>query len=83
MKIKPEHIEYMRGVIAAGVAIPSRAHRPLPKLADYLAAGMSAKRWRWDVLYYVGLSSWLVEHVYPYANDEHIDTALRHITDTK
>jgi hypothetical protein len=71
VKIKPEHLEHMRRAILAN----SRA----PTLPSYLARGLTEKRWRWDLLYAAGLSQWICDNLYPYANDEHIDTALRHI----
>lgn len=36
-------------------------------------------RLRWDLSYRAGLSAWLCTNVYPYANDEHLDTAFRQI----
>ena len=37
------------------------------------------KRLRWDLSYKAGLSQFLCDSVYSYANDEHIDTALKNI----
>ncbi len=34
-------------------------------------------RLRWDMAHYAKLTPWFVDHVYKYANDDHIDTALR------
>lgn len=72
MKIKPEHVAHMKAAILAN----SKA----PTLPSYLARGLTEKRWRWDLFYAAGLSSWVCANIYPYANDEHIDTALRSIT---
>lgn len=74
MKIKPEHIEYIK----AAICKDSKA----PCLNEYLSKGLSAKRWRWDLLYRAKISSWISANIYPYANDDHIDSALRHITKT-
>jgi hypothetical protein len=71
MKLKPEHVEYIK------TAILANGHAPT--LPDYLARGLTEKRWRWDLMYMAGLSSWVCSNVYSYANDDHIDTALRHI----
>jgi hypothetical protein len=71
MKLKPEHVEHMHRAILAN----SKA----PTLPSYTARGLSEKRWRWDLLHAAGLTPWICSNVYPYANDEHIDTALRHI----
>ena len=75
MKIKPEHYQYLSDQV-------SRAITHMPGLDEYQAAGMSAKRWRWDALWAAKISSWIQENIYPYANDDHIDTALRRITGT-
>lgn len=72
MKIKPEHYEYMKAAILSNGKAPT--------LPDYLAKGLSEKRWRWDLMYMANLSRWVCDNVYSYANDDHIDTALRQIT---
>lgn len=75
MKLKPEHIAYIKSAICRD----SKA----PTLPEYKAKGLSDKRWRWDLAYRAGLSQWLCDNVCPYANDDHIDTALRSITGTR
>jgi len=55
---------------------------------EYIAAGLSDMRFRWDLLHLSKLcpgyghndSDW---PVYDYLNDTHIDTALRKITNTR
>jgi hypothetical protein len=37
------------------------------------------KRYRWDLCHASGLTSWICKELYPYANDSHIDTALKAI----
>jgi len=79
MKIKPEHFDFLKQVIAKG---DTDSNRNL-----YVAAEMTDKRYRWDVLRYSmnlefpGQSSmkWVCDNLYPYLNDDHIDTALRNI----
>ena len=77
MKIKPEHYAHMLEAMGrAQVAQPTitRAH--------YAANGIgkdTAKRHRWDLSYAAKLTPFMCEHIYPYANDTHIDTALRAI----
>jgi len=71
MKIKPEHIAHMRAALAA--------NRLAPTLAEYIGIGLSPKRWRWDLAYMAGLTPWICDTIYCYANDDHIVTALRHI----
>jgi hypothetical protein len=72
MKIKPEHFAYMKSAILANPYAPT--------LPEYLAQGLSEKCWRWELCHMAGLTPWICANVYPYANDEHIDTALRAIT---
>ena len=73
MKIKREHFDHLKSEMLKN----SKAHL----LQPYLKAGLSEKRWRWDWLYSTpGLSKWICDNIYPYANDDHLDTALRKIT---
>ena len=73
MKIKQEHYDYIKK------AMMSNSNAPL--LQDYLKAGLTEKGWRWDWLYLTeGLSKWICDNIYTYANDDHLDTALRKIT---
>lgn len=72
MKILPAHLEYMRAAIAP--------HDTPEARAAYRAAGLSDKRYRWDLSYRAeGLTPWICANVYSYADDAHIDTALRAI----
>lgn len=71
MKIHPEHIEHMRKAILANGKAPT--------LHSYTARGLTERRWMWDMLYLAGITPWVCEHVYEYANDMNIDTALRSI----
>ena len=71
MKITTEHLDYMRAAI--------EPHDTEERRATYKAQGMSDRRYRWDLSYKAGLSAWMASTVYQYANDEHIDTALRAI----
>lgn len=77
MKITVEHFNALKTMIAEHGA-------PLEKI-DLAKATYTGKNWpmrqRWDLLYsvpYVMRVTWFNE-VYQYANDEHIDTALRRI----
>ena len=71
MKVKPEHREFIRKAICNNSILPT--------LDQYTRAGFTAKRWRWDCLYKSVASQWICDNVYPYANDDHIDTVLRGI----
>lgn len=76
MKIKPEHYNYMRqktiGYISRN---PGAIAEHRAKLAPY--SGDIEKRIRWDVLRVACGMEWVCETLYPYANDTHIETALR------
>lgn len=53
-------------------------------LSKYRDLGLSDRRYRWDCLYSISFherKEWFDE-VYKFANDDHIDTALRKITET-
>lgn len=76
MKITKEHIDYMRTEMFKSGNIPT--------LASYTARGLSEKRWRWDWCFYTpGLIKWIRDNIYPYANDDHLDAALKYITQGK
>ena len=48
--------------------------------AKYLASGFSPMRFRWDLFNAAATKPFdLVKRIYSYADDDHIDTALRHI----
>ncbi len=76
MKIKAEHYSFIR-----------ESMRPLlPKIAAYSETLKQDKRvkdfdmrLRWDWFNAAVKCSWTCSEVYPYANDTHIDTALRKI----
>lgn len=76
MKVKPEHYATIVGGFRE-----VRANNPeIERL--YHEAGLTEKRMRWDILRAARIngdsSQWLCDVIYPYANDDHIDTALRH-----
>lgn len=73
MKIKPEHLAIIRERIAAiYVNVPSVSYyEGRPHVKD------PAKRRRWDAAYLAKLSTFFNLEVYRYADDDHIDTALR------
>ena len=68
-------------------AILERAIRPMMPLVN--STGVTSMRWRWDCLYRSGITigDGIGTHgevnLYAYMNDDHIDTALRHITGTR
>ena len=78
MKIKAEHYAVMREKIAAlpvdRVENIRRTVHADPRVKD------AQKRFRWDLSHAAGVTPFVCEAVYPYADDTHIDTALRSIT---
>lgn len=75
MKIRPEHYSYIRKAISAVSAADMAAHRVF--IQNEGRSKDIEKRLRWDLSYRVGLSRWLCENVYSYADNSHIDTALK------
>jgi len=77
MKIKPEHYSILRDAIhKAAYAVDMEAYlaevQSDPRVKD------AHKRMRWDLLHASTLSSnWIVDNLYQYADDSHIDTALK------
>lgn len=77
MKIRPEHYEVMRLAIQR-ITPDMRAHVAAKAATDPRVKDL-AKRIRWDLLWLTGLTKWLCDTVCPYADDTHVDTALRAI----
>jgi hypothetical protein len=71
MKMKLEHFDYIAEKIGA---LDTPALR-----AAYRDAGLSLKRYQWDITYQVGLTSFICGALYPYLDDTHIQTALNRI----
>ena len=76
MKIKPEHVEYMQ------VKFKGFMDRNPGAVADHRARlspynGDLEMRMRWDMLRAAVGFEWVSDNLYTYANDDHIDTALR------
>jgi phosphatidylserine/phosphatidylglycerophosphate/cardiolipin synthase-like enzyme len=78
MKIAPDHFRTLSHAI-------HQARQGMDTLDEYVRYGLTAKRWRWDLLWRAKRLGFLPErfiedNIYTYANDDHIDTALRRIT---
>jgi len=71
MKIHADHYECLKEAIET--ALHSFPHT----LDEYLAAGNSAKRYRWDVLWHAKQTDFVCNTLYRYLNDDHIDTAAQ------
>lgn len=76
MKIKPEHYNRMLAAFALNYtqAYVARYREQLKTDARVKELEM---RLRWDLLHSAVGSKWICDMLYPYANDDHIDTALR------
>lgn len=76
MKIKPEHYARMKYEIA-------KIAGHLPEHRENLKSDPRVKdlemRLRWDASRAAGLTRFICDEVYLYANDTHVDTALRKI----
>jgi hypothetical protein len=83
MKITPE--DYA----ALEIAIKHTIARTGLSLDNYTSLGLTAKRYRWDLLEQSnikigdGSNTDADVNIYAYANKNHVDTALRKITKTK
>jgi hypothetical protein len=71
MKMQSAHFDHIAEKIAA---LDTPALR-----AAYRDAGLSLKRYQWDVTRKAGLSAYICNTLYPYLNDDHIQTALNRI----
>lgn len=82
MKIKPEHYAHMLSAIRT---LTESKPEAVKAHVDAIRSGAdprvkdAEKRIRWDLSHASGLTSYICSNVYQYANDDHIDTALRSI----
>lgn len=77
MKIRPKHYQHIKAEIAKIDSGWVAAHRQAI-IAEGKAKDVE-KRLRWDLSYAAKLSPWICATVYSYANDVHLDTALRSV----
>jgi hypothetical protein len=81
VKITQTHLEQLRALLRVGLTrVPSQqAYESRDPAIPRIALSTDpAKRHRWDALYRTDSTDWFKD-VYKYANDDHIDTALRAI----
>ena len=71
MKMQSAHFDHIAAKINA---LDTPALR-----AAYRDAGLSLKRYQWDITYKAGLTAYMCETLYQYLNDDHIQTALNRI----
>lgn len=83
MKITPEDYAVLDSAIKRTIA------RTGLSLDNYTSLGLTAKRYRWDLLdqSHITIGDGITidgdVNIYAYADNNHIDTALRRITKTK
>lgn len=81
MKITPEHYATMYKAIQSYIdARPGLKETVIANALDDPRTKDYKKRARWDLCYAAIPSKWICDNLYPYANDDHIDTALKRIT---
>ena len=68
---KPEHLEHLRRIVTPHDT--EKARKGAIRRAD------SDMRYRWDCLWAAKQNQWVYDTLYPYLNDDRIDTALRSI----
>jgi hypothetical protein len=76
MKIKPEHYAHLKAEIqkhSGGMYTAEQLKAARPGIRD------AERARRHYAISWCGLSCWIGENIYPYANDDHLDTALRAI----
>lgn len=77
MKMLKEHYDEIRKRCSA---YDTEIRRSLYRVGNF-----TATRYRWDVAQIAfgdlpgGFSKWVCDNLYPYLNDDHIDTALRKV----
>lgn len=77
MKIKQKDFDYMRAKCEIVLKM-------FPNAWDqYSAEGKSIMRFRWDVARQANLIPFFCDTIYKYANDTHIETALKKIMPLK
>jgi hypothetical protein len=77
VKITNAHYAHMKWTLAKIPANDVKKHRAF--IVRQGKAKDIEMRLRWDLSYQAGLTAWFAHEIYPYANDDHIDTALRKI----
>lgn len=72
LKIKPEHYEILKNAF-----IDLGKKMDLPHVKDqYMKTGHTELRFRWDMFWYIKMSGWVCRELYPYLDDDNIDSAL-------
>ena len=84
MKIKQEHLSYMKVVIDKFIEVNGGKESLIEKYeTGNFTRSETVKdlntRFCFDMLYKSNLLIWVIDNIYPYANDAHIETALKSI----
>jgi hypothetical protein len=81
MKIKKEHYDHLKNEIAAFVA-----RKGMDVINSHIAACRADDRVKnlttrvcFDLMHAAGLTNYICDNLYNYMNDDHLETALRHI----
>lgn len=80
MKILPEHVQYIKERLS--IVTKDEYYKHLTNVVEGRAGRKPndlARRLRWDFYYVCVPPKWTCDNIYPYANDDHIDTLLRKI----
>lgn len=72
-----EHIDYMEKAIHM-VLVESEMNILTVK-EMYRRSGKTEKRMCFDLSYSAGISTWIADNIYPYANDAHLLSALKKV----
>lgn len=73
MKITQEHYAYIKD------SMNEILNRDPEMYVLYQDEGLSPMRFRWDLANTARLTTWVSNNIYPYANDNHLDTAYRQV----
>ena len=77
MKIRPEHLQHLKSKIdALSPEFVASVKQSILAGGKYKDFGM---RLRFDLLYAAVPSKWVCDNLYPYMNDEHLNSALKAI----
>lgn len=80
MKIKPEHVETIKGFVSPLDTSERRQRYINGDFPNSASTKDLDKRYRWDLFYANPASApFACDVLYKYSHDEHIDTALRSI----
>lgn len=78
MKITEDHFEQLKVSIDPNNTEDRRQRYRTKDFRNSANVKDLDKRYRWDLLY-LSVSPHIINEIYLYANDDHIDTALRNI----